>query len=522
MLPSSRTSLNEIVRAGTLLSREFDFETLISVVVEQSIDITRSDLAGLYLHTDPEHRGSELRRVYRRGRHEIPVQISPEEEWVLFIEECEEAVVLLERKPSPFSGILLAPGMESGIALPLFTTTSKIGMLVLNAREPGFYNHERFSFLDSFAKLAGGLLHNSRLFQELKEYLAKIEALERYQQNIFASMTNLLVTTDAGGKLRYFNKAAGGRFRLQEEDIGRSLRGIWKDAVDPKILGGIDKARVKGTEMLGAEGIFIREGEQIDFALNASPLKGARDDQGVTLVFTDQSREKELQGQMDVVVEERRVIKDMFARYLSNDIVQTLIDQPDLIKMGGDTKIATVLFADIRGYTTFSEGREPAEIIQILNEYFTEAVDIIIKNGGYIDKFIGDAIMAAWGVPLTSDDQEAVRAVGAAVSIQKLIASQRRKFFKGTAKHLRVGIGMHTGTLVAGNLGSAQRMDYTVIGDTVNVAARLEGVAGAGEVIITEETRECLGDHFILEPREPVKVKGKAEPIRIYAVIDAA
>ena len=522
MLAGNRNELNELVRAGTLLSREIDFETLVSVLVEQSIDITHSDLASLYLHGDPDRPESELRRVYRRGRHPTPERIGAGEEWVSFIQECEEAVVLLERKTSPFSGILLADGMQSGIALPLYTATSKIGVLVLNALQPDFYGHQRFSFLDSFTQLAGGLLHNARLFQELKEYLAKIEALERYQQNIFASMTNLLVTTDAKGKLRYFNEAAGERFRLAEEDIGSSLRGIWRTAIDPKIMRGIDSARNRSREMLGAEGIFKIGDAEIDFALNASPLKGAEDDEGVTLVFTDQSREKELQGQVEVVVEERRVIKDMFGRYLSKDIVQLLIDQPELIKPGGETKIATVLFADIRGYTSFSEGREPAEIITILNEYFTEAVEIIIDTGGYIDKFIGDAIMAAWGVPLATDDEEAIRAVGAAVSIQKLIASQKRKFFQGNAKHLRVGIGLHTGPLVAGNLGSAQRMDYTVIGDTVNVAARLEGIAKAGEVIITEETRSLLGDRFVLDARKPVQVKGKTEPIRIFAVTDLA
>ena len=522
MLAGDRNQINELVRAGTLLSREFDFATLVSVLVEQSIDITRSDLASLYLHGDPERPESELRRVYRRGRHPSPERIDAGEEWVSFIEECEEAVVLLERKSSPFLGILLAPGMQSGIALPLYTATSKIGVLVLNALQPNFYDHQRFSFLDSFAQLAGGLLHNARLFQELKEYLARIEALERYQKNIFASMTNLLVTTDAKGKLRYFNEAAGERFGLAEADIGHSLRGIWRTAIDPKIMRGIDSARSRGREMLGAEGIFKREDAEIDFALNASPLKGSGDEGGVTLVFTDQSREKELQGQVEVVVEERRVIKDMFARYLSSDILKILIDQPDLIKPGGETKTATVLFADIRGYTTFSEGREPAEIIKILNEYFTEAVEIIISSGGYIDKFIGDAIMAAWGVPLATDDEEAIRAVGAAVAIQQRIASQKRKFFQGNAKHLRVGIGLHTGPLVAGNLGSAQRMDYTVIGDTVNVAARLEGVAKAGEIIITEETRSLLGDRFVLDARKPVQVKGKSKPIRIYAVTDFA
>ena len=519
-------ALDELVRAGTLLSRELDIDSLITVLVDQSMDISASDLTCLFMHTDPGNTASPLRRVARRGHHEAPEQLDPGAEWLRFLYDCREAMVLLQRQPGPFTPMLLNDGMHSGIALPLFTASAQLGVLILNAAAENFYGRQRFQFLDSFSKLAGGLLHNARLFRELKEYLARIEALERYQQNIFSSMTNLLVTTDREGKVRYFNQAAGERLGLREADLGRQLSRIWSGRMDSNILRNITRARNQGDELLGVEGIFQAEGREIDFALNASPLHGEKGDgaaeEGVTLVLTDQSREKELQGQMETVVEERRAIRDMFARYLSNDIVQALMDSPDLVKPGGQARDATVLFADIRGYTSFSEGRDPGAIFRILNEYFNEAVQIIINSGGYIDKFIGDAIMAAWGVPLPRGDEQTIHAVGAALTIQQLIASHNRHFFRGEAEHLRVGIGMHTGPLVAGNLGSSQRMDYTVIGDTVNVAARLEGVAKAGEIIITQNTRDRLGDLFVLEPREAVKVKGKAEPIPIYAVLDKA
>ena len=143
----------------------------------------------------------------------------------------------------------------------------------------------------------------------------------------------------------------------------------------------------------------------------------------------------------------------------------------------------------------------------------------MIKYNGFIDKFIGDCIMAAWGVPMTSEAEDAVAAVSCALEIQALIADTNRTFFHGEAEHLRVGFGMHTGHLVAGNLGSLRKMNYSVIGDTVNVAARLEGVAAAGEVIITRDTRDYLGDRFVLEKRKPVKVKGKTNEIEIFNVV---
>jgi class 3 adenylate cyclase len=209
----------------------------------------------------------------------------------------------------------------------------------------------------------------------------------------------------------------------------------------------------------------------------------------------------------------------MFCRYMSREVVSNLMEYPDKIKLGGDKKIATVFFADIRGYTSFSEGREPEEIIEILNEYFGEAVEHILKHKGYIDKFIGDCIMAVWGVPLTREKDDAINAVSCALAIQSMVRSAKRKFFRNDASRLRIGIGVNTGPLVAGNLGSLQRMDYSVIGDTVNLAARLEGIAGPDEVIISRTTQEHVGAFFRLEKRPDVRVKGKEKPIQIYNVL---
>jgi class 3 adenylate cyclase len=302
--------------------------------------------------------------------------------------------------------------------------------------------------------------------------------------------------------------------------MGRDLGEYFAKKIGRRILREIDGAHRDKREILGMEGIYKDPQREMDFSLNLSPLLGKRGRyEGITLLFTDQTREKELQGKMEQVVEERRLIKDMFARYLSTEIVSRLVESPDLVKPGGDKKVATIFFADIRGYTSFSEGREPEYIIEVLNEYFSEAVEVVIRHKGYIDKFIGDCIMAAWGVPLQTEQEDAIQAVSCALEIQDLVRSKRRSFFRGEASKLKIGIGMHTGPIVAGNLGSSRRMNYTVIGDTVNVAARLEGVAQADEVIITQHTSEYIADHFKLERRKPVKVKGKVQPIPIYRVL---
>lgn len=519
----SKNLMDNIVKASTLLTTDMNFKHLVSVVVEQSLDITRSSMCAFFIYNNENDKNEPLTLIYKRGYWESKKEFSRSQPLIEFIEESRESVIVLKRsKSNPFPDIFLNNEMKSGIALPIYTQTAHIGILILNSKNKNYYNRSRFQFLDSFSKMSSGLLHNALLYSQMKESYKKIQHMERYQEGIFSSMTNLLITIDSIGNFQYANTQARNRFNLGDNYIGIHYKDFFKKSLSKTIINSINKTNTRGDELLGLEGIYKGElDNDMDFKLNISPLVGVRGKKlGSILIFTDESKEQELKKQMTVITEERRQIKDMFGRYLSKDLVNSLINKPDLVKPGGDQKQATVLFADIRGYTSFSEGKDPAYIIEILNEYFNEAVEKVISSKGYIDKFIGDCIMAAWGVPMMSEDEDAINAVTCALEIQKLIDSKERHFFKGRAENLKVGIGMHTGYLVAGNLGSSRRMDYTIIGDTVNVAARLEGVAEAGEVIITQSTKERLRGKFILEERTPVLVKGKTKPIAIYNVID--
>ncbi len=510
-------SIDELVRTSSLLTSDKDEESLTATLVDQAQDVSKSDIGALYVY--PELDTGPLKLVYKRGKYDIPGKLEAESELVRFLEDCREALVINDREQKFFKGIFLVNNMNSGMALPLSTPKAKIGILVLNSRREEFYGKNRLDFLDSFTKLAGGMLHNAELFKELKARLKHIEALERYQENIFSSMTNLLITADQNGAIHYFNRVAAERLGLSENSASLSIDSLFKKNMSRKIINQINLSGEDGKERLGIEGIYKNGEDEMDFSLNISPLRGKRGaHEGITLLFTDQSRERELRDQVESVVEERRQIKDMFSRYLSRDVMQNIMESPDLVRLGGDKKIATIFFADIRGYTSFSEGKEPEYIIEVLNEYFSQAVEIVIKHNGYIDKFIGDCIMAAWGVPMYTAEKDAVAAVSCAVEIQELVGAKDRNFFRGKASKLKVGIGMHTGPLVAGNLGGTARMDYSVIGDTVNIAARLEGVAEAGDVIITQNTRDLIGDRFVLKELKPVKVKGKEKPIHIFNV----
>ncbi len=505
-----------ILTAGEIIAGNLDVKKIISSLIEQIFDITGSDIACFYSSSE-----NGLKLLYRRGKYQPPEILSKKTEFFKFITESRESIVLTERKKSPFIDILLHNEMNSGIASPIGSKNKIYGIVIINSSKSMFFNRHLLYVVESISKLTGQYFHNSILHQQLKEYTRRIESLERYQENIFSSMTNMLITTDPAGNIKFFNTSAKERFSLSNDDIGKNIKDVLSKGISKKILSYFELPSKKGLEIMGVEGIYKNNDKEIDFAVNITPLKTKRGKlEGTTLIFTDQSREKELEKNYLKVKEERRIIKDIFSRYLSQEIVSELVQNPNLIHLGGDKKEATIFFADIRGYTSFSEGKDPEYIVNVLNEYFSEAVEIIIKYRGFIDKFIGDCIMAAWGVPLQTKEEDARLAVSCALEIQKAVENPNRKFFKGEASNLKIGIGMHTGPLVAGNLGSSRRLDYTVIGDTVNVASRLEGIAGPGEIIITEKTRLYLDESFKLKELPPVKVKGKDEPIKIYKVIE--
>ena len=208
-----------------------------------------------------------------------------------------------------------------------------------------------------------------------------------------------------------------------------------------------------------------------------------------------------------------------YSRFLPAHVVENLLQSPESLKLGGVNQIATVLFADIRGFTRLSALLDPEEVVAILNEYFGEMTEIIFEHGGTLDKFIGDGLMALFGAPYTSPD-DPINAVRAAVAMQKRMETLREHFRpkKGGGKAVRIGIGIYTGLVTVGYVGSARRLDYTAIGDTVNMASRLESNAPAGGIYIAQSTFEGLRGQFPCRDLQ-IRVKGKDEPLGCHQVL---
>jgi adenylate cyclase len=215
----------------------------------------------------------------------------------------------------------------------------------------------------------------------------------------------------------------------------------------------------------------------------------------------------------------RRVIeRQALERFLSSAIVERILSNPDQIHLGGDNQTATILFSDIRGFTRMSEKMEPQQVVELLNEYFTEMTDLIFENGGTLDKYLGDGIMALFGAPLTKPD-DALRAVKTATEMQKALARLNQDWEAQGKRSLRMGVGINTGPVTAGNIGSARRMDYTVIGDAVNLASRLCANAAGGQILISESTNRCVETKLSARRLEPILVKGKETPVEIYEIL---
>lgn len=224
-----------------------------------------------------------------------------------------------------------------------------------------------------------------------------------------------------------------------------------------------------------------------------------------------------------VLSEEENVkyIRSTFSKFVAKDVVNELLANPDAMKLGGENKELTVFFSDIRGFTSISESLEPDELVQVLNEYLSEMTDIVLGYRGTIDKYMGDAIMAFWGAPLPMKEHAYYAILASIVQLEALKKLQDEWKEQGKPM-IDIGIGLNTGNAVAGNMGSSHRMDYTVMGDTINLGSRLEGtnkVYGT-RIIISETTYAHTKDKVVVRELDKIRVKGKHEPVTIYELID--
>jgi adenylate cyclase len=213
---------------------------------------------------------------------------------------------------------------------------------------------------------------------------------------------------------------------------------------------------------------------------------------------------------------ERERLKLNFSRYVSDHVLQKILSSTKPTKLEGERRKITVLFSDIRQFTHLSESLPPEQVVALLNEYFKVMLDIIFEHKGTLDKFIGDGLMVEFGAPLDDEIQEK-NAITTAIDMQKALEKLNTTWKQ---PNIQVGIGIHTGFAIVGNVGSEKRMDYTAIGDTVNVAFRLEQMTKSTNrsILISEDTYQAIKEEFSAESLGPITLPGREEPIRVYAI----
>ncbi len=390
---------------------------------------------------------------------------------------------------------------RSILCVPVINKNGKtIGVTqVLNKKGGAFTDEDEFR-LRAFTGQISIALENAKLFND-------VQNMKNYSEGMLESMTNGVITLNEDRKIITCNAAGTRIMHINAEDIiDRRAEDFFKGP-NAWIMDKIKRVEETQKTEVTMDAEIEFGSEKISVNLTVLPLISVdKRKLGSMIMMEDISSEKRM--------------KTTMARYMNPEIAEQLLAGGEDI-LGGKSVIATCLFSDIRGFTTLTEKLGAQGTVALLNEYFTIMVDCIQKEGGMLDKFIGDAIMAAYGVPISRDDDED-RGLRAAISmIKELFAWNKMRIAHGKDP-VDMGIGLNTDMVVTGNIGSPKRMDYTIIGDGVNLASRLESACKQyfSRILISENTYKRLRGDYIIREIDRVVVKGKTEPVSIYEVMD--
>ena len=390
---------------------------------------------------------------------------------------------------------------RSILCVPITNHSGKIigSTQVLNKRG-GPFTSEDESRLKAFTAQISIALENANLF-------ADVQNMKNYNESVLESMSSCVLTLDEAEKIVTCNAAGLRIFRMAAADVLNKPASAFFAGPNAWVLDKLKRVGETHTQELSMGADLEFGGEKLSVNTTVTPLVSVDQKQlGSMIMIEDISGEKRLKSTM--------------ARYMDQSIAdQVIAGGPDMLS--GKSVMATVLFSDIRGFTTLTEELGPHATVSMLNEYFQIMDGCLKKEGGFLDKFIGDAIMAAFGIPFGHDDDED-RAVRTSVAMIRSLAAWNISRLNEGKKPINIGIGLNTDDVVAGNIGSEKRVDYTIIGDGVNLAARLESACKqyAASILISEFTHRKLRGTYRTREVDLVVVKGKTKPVAIFEVLD--
>ena len=495
----------EFMTLVSKLTTELDLSRLLNHVVDAATEMLNCERATVFLN---DEKTDELFSMVGAGlgAFEIRLPNSAGISWAVF--QSGENVNI----PHAYADLRFNPGFDkqtgfftrSVLCVPILNKHGKrIGVTQALNKIGGPFTEEDENRIQAFTAQISVGLENAKMFNDM-------QAVKNYNEAMLQSMSNGVITVDETGNLKSLNKSAEDIIKIGAEDnLGKPLAEILGEK-NEWLVKEITKVRETGsTENLEDADLYTGQGELVSANIALQPMiSGEGETIGALMLVEDISSEKRVRSTM--------------SRYMDPQLANQLLEEGDgQAMLGGQAAEATVLFTDIRSFTTIAESLGPQATVSMLNEYFEIMVACISDAGGMLDKFIGDAIMAGFGVPIPHDDDED-RAVRAGIAmISELWEWNKVREARGEMP-IDMGLGLNTDSVVTGNIGSPKRMDYTMIGDGVNLAARLESACKqyAARILISDLTYKKLKGTYRIRDIDRVVVKGKTKPVEIFEVLD--
>ncbi len=503
-----RKNLLALTEIGQVINSSLELDQVLRIVMDNIIKLTEAERGFLMLRDDSGHMTTRIARNWEQeSLNESEYAVS--RTVIQRVIETGEAILTTNAQEDPrFGGqeSIIAFNLRSILCVPLKVKNDLIGVIYADNRiRAGIFTESERDLLGAFANQAAIAIDNARLFASLRRTLAEVTELKNMMDNIFASITSGVITADIEDKVILCNRAA-------ENILGQTIPQILGRKIDdilPSIANDLipQVASVRNTDTPIADFEISHSLPQrglVDWRFNLSPLKDAdQTTQGIAIVLDDLTERKRLEAQ-----------RKLFERMVSPAVIQQL--DPNSLALGGKRTDITVLFADIRGFTGFSETLSPEQLVSVLNRYLAAGAECVLDEEGTIDKFLGDAVMAWFNAPIPQPDHT-LRAVRAALKLRDRIAELHAAL--PPEAHLAFGVGIHFGDAVLGLIGTEKRLEYTAIGDSVNTTKRLQENAGKNQIVISQDACERVKDQINVLQMEPMTVKGKRESIPVYEVL---
>ncbi|MDX1435837.1 MAG: adenylate/guanylate cyclase domain-containing protein [Anaerolineales bacterium] len=508
-LEEERQDLSALADISHIVNSSLKLDSVLRIVMDTIVRLTGAERGFLMLKDKSGDLGIWVARNWEQESIEDPEQ-SISRTVIDRVVESGEAILTTNAQEDPrFGGknSIVAYSLRSILCVPLLNRNGDLSGVIYadNRIRSGIFTEAERKLLLAFGNQASVAIENARLFESIRQTLDEVTELKNLMEDVFSSILSGVITADVNNQITLCNRAAETILGEPAEGlIGKPIEALLA-SISPELvkhLGGVHQGNEK---YAGLEFHPTLPGKEPQVLLvSLSPLKDAeRATQGVTVVLEDMTEQKRLEA-----------MRGLFERMVSPAVIEQL--DPEKLQLGGSRATITTLFADLRGFTGFSETIPPEELVSILNLYLGAATEAILSQQGTLDKFMGDAVMAFFNAPIPQAEHT-LRAVRSALKIRESLGTLHAEL--PASLHLSFGVGIHYGDAVLGLVGSEERLDYTAVGDSVNTAKRIQENSEPGQILISAEAFDRLGDKVDVRPVPTIMPKGKTQPVEVYEIL---